>query len=128
MPLPGLLASSTIVSTSDVGRLSTTYHPRSSSTSAAPDRPAPDIPVIKTMSAIPEMYGTGRAGSAFGGPQIEQARDGGRVHVLLRPGEEAGGRGGFFHALDEQAVGREGVDVAAERTVDEADEHVLVDL
>ena len=51
MSLPGLLASSTIVSTSDVGRLSTTYQPRSSSTAAAPERPAPDKPVISTMSA-----------------------------------------------------------------------------
>jgi len=49
--LPGLLASSTIVSTSDVGRLSTTYQPRSSSTAAAAERPAPDNPVIRTMSA-----------------------------------------------------------------------------
>ncbi len=34
---------------SDVGRLSTTNHPRSSSTSATPDRPAPESPVIRTI-------------------------------------------------------------------------------
>ena len=51
MSLPGLLANSTIVSTNEVGRLSITYQPRSSSTAAAPERPAPDNPVIRTMSA-----------------------------------------------------------------------------
>ena len=41
MSLLGFAASSTIVPISAVGRLSTTNHPRSSSTSATPDRPAP---------------------------------------------------------------------------------------
>ena len=41
---PGAPASSTIFSTSDVGRLSTTYQPRSSSTSAAAGPPRPGHP------------------------------------------------------------------------------------
>jgi hypothetical protein len=52
MPEPGALASSTIFSTNEVGRLSTTYHPRSSSTAAAVERPAPDAPVITSTSVI----------------------------------------------------------------------------
>ena len=53
MALPGTLASSTMVRTSEVGRLSTTYQPWSSRSAAALVRPAPDRPVITTMSAIP---------------------------------------------------------------------------
>src|SRR6187431_3106779 len=56
MSLLGFAASSTIVPMSAVGRLSTTNQPRSSSTSATPDRPAPDKPVIKTTSATGEPY------------------------------------------------------------------------
>ncbi len=40
-----------MVGTKEVGKLSTTYHPMSSSTPAAPDRPAPESPVITTISA-----------------------------------------------------------------------------
>ncbi len=56
MPAPGTLASSTIVRTSDVGRLSTTYQPWSSRSAAALVRPAPDSPVITTMSATGPAY------------------------------------------------------------------------
>ena len=56
MSLPGLAARSTIVPTRAVGRLSTTYHPRSSRTSAAADRPAPDRPVIRAISATSRSY------------------------------------------------------------------------
>ena len=52
---------------------------------------------------------------------------GGRL-VLGGPGEEAGRRGGLLHAGDEQAGGAIGVHVAAERAVDERDEHVLLHL
>ena len=65
MPLPGIEASSTTFSTSDAGRLSTAYQPRSSSTSAAAERPAPDMPVISTISAT-----TGEASH----PAVRRAR------------------------------------------------------
>src|SRR5579863_411778 len=47
-----LAARSTIVGSRPGGRLSTTNQPRSSSDLAAVDRPAPDRPVMMTMSAI----------------------------------------------------------------------------
>src|SRR5436305_10050408 len=46
-----LAARSTMVGSSPGGRLSTTNQPRSSSDLAAVDRPAPDRPVMTTMSA-----------------------------------------------------------------------------
>ena len=45
-----LAARSTMVGSRVGGRLSTTYQPRSSSDLAAVDRPAPDSPVMITMS------------------------------------------------------------------------------
>ena len=46
-------ARSSIVGSSAGGRLSTTNQPRSSSDLAAVDRPAPDMPVMMTMSGAP---------------------------------------------------------------------------
>src|SRR5277367_3907734 len=47
-----LVARSTMVGSRVGGRLSTTYQPRSSSALAAVDRPAPDSPVMITMSVL----------------------------------------------------------------------------
>ena len=49
---PGAVASSATLPISEVGRLSTTNQPRSSRTPAAVERPAPDMPVIRTKSVI----------------------------------------------------------------------------
>ena len=79
MPLPGIEASSTIFSTSEDGRLSTTYHPRSSSTSAVADRPAPDIRDEDDLRHWAE-----RLVDVELAPEVEQARNGRRLAVLRR--------------------------------------------
>ena len=50
---PGAVASSATLPMREVGRLSMTNQPRSSSTPAAVERPAPDIPVMTTKSVTP---------------------------------------------------------------------------
>ena len=132
MSLPGLAARSTIVLISAVGRLSTTYQPRSSSTSAAPDRPAPDNPVISTISATPPTVTSRRCVrhdyGLFPEAEVEQPRERRCCRVLRCPGEESGRRRRFDHAFDDEPVLGERVDVARQRTVDEPDEHVEFDL
>lgn len=48
--LPALVIMSTSGTSSFGGRLSTTYHPMSSTQSAAWERPAPDMPVMSRTS------------------------------------------------------------------------------
>src|SRR5690242_21716422 len=82
-------ARSTIVGSSPGGRLSTTNQPRSSRDLAAVDRPAPDRPVMMTMSAMssaalivfPRLVGA------------ECGRDGGG-----QPGADAGHGGDLLRA------------------------------
>src|SRR6201986_4987478 len=68
-------ARSTMVGSRPGGRLSTTNQPRSSSDLAAVDRPAPDMPVMMTMSAgssavlILLSYVVGAQGDRDGGGQ-----------------------------------------------------------
>src|SRR5690348_2831943 len=83
-----LAARSTMVGSRPGGRLSTTNQPRSSSDLAAVDRPAPDRPVMMTMSAmssavlivLPRLVG---AYGLTGGPG-----------VVVPPGQHRRDRGG----------------------------------
>ena len=56
------------------GRLSTTYHPRSSSALAAVERPAPDIPVTISNSAVGGFTGSRVEGVASGGGLLMWSR------------------------------------------------------
>ena len=60
--------------------------------------------------------------------QVEQPGHGRRFGVLRGEGEEAGRRRWFDHPLDVQPALGQGVDVARQRTVDEADVHAELDL
>src|SRR5271166_1332161 len=84
-----LAARSTMVGSRPGGRLSTTNQPRSSSDLAAVDRPAPDIPVMTTMSAGRQPFSCvlSRLIGTQGG------RDGGG-----EPGADARYRRDLFHA------------------------------
>src|ERR1700760_4259378 len=81
-----LAARSTIVGSRPGGRLSTTNQPRSSSDLAAVDRPAPDRPVMMTMSAMssavlmtfPPKGGRGGLGGAGARGGAGGRRGGGR--------------------------------------------------
>ena len=118
------------------GRLSTTNQPRSSRLSAACERPAPDSPVITRMSRHP--LGCSGHPTADGetfrrssrAAEEQQPRDrGGRRRTRAARARKPGGGAGSSMPLD--AGGRGAamrVDVAAERPVDERDEHALLDL
>ena len=80
-----------------------TNQPRSSSASAACERPAPDNPVMITNSLM--------VGSGLLAVEEEEAGDGGRRLVLCRTGEEAWWRGRLLHAAQHQSGGGERVDV-----------------
>src|SRR5436305_7954703 len=128
---PGARTSSATLPMRAGGRLSMTNQPRSSNVLAAFDRPAPDNPVMSRSSVIagprlrllvsltPPM--TGANDTRTDCPNEQQPRDGCGLLVLLGSGQEAGRRGGLFHALDEQAGGGHGVDVARQGAVDERD-------
>src|SRR5579862_5844511 len=91
-----LTARSTMVGSRVGGRLSTTYQPRSSSALAAVDRPAPDSPVMITMSVLPSavsmlvLYvigaqGRGNRGRELGADawHVVERAGGGRLAPLL---------------------------------------------
>ncbi len=71
-------------------------------------------------------------GSRDSGPldctQIQQTRNRRGSFVLGRSSEKARGRRGFEHSFEKQTVVDQGVDIAAEGTVDEGDEDILFHL
>src|SRR5579859_8266550 len=107
-----LAARSTIVGSRPGGRLSTTNQPRSSSDLAAVDRPAPDRPVMTTMSAIsaaaiafPRLIATecGRDGGGQPGADARHGRD--LLHA--RRGELADRAEVLDQRSEERRVGKE---------------------
>ena len=125
--------------TSEVGRLSTTYQPRSSRTAAALERPAPDRPGDHhdVGHPRPASRATPSRRRSEGPVRRRLARlrrseqRGGCVaapaYSRRRARKPAGGAGSSIRSM-QQAVGGQRVHVAAERAVDEGDEHVLLDL
>ena len=87
---PGARTSSTTFGMSSVGRLSMTNQPRSSRSSAACERPAPDKPG--------DDHELAHAVACFSQWRKQEARDGGRRFVLCRTGQEPGWRGRLVHA------------------------------
>src|SRR6478672_9518227 len=122
---PGACASSSTLDINDVGRLSITNQPRSSSTSATEERPAPDSPVMTTKSVTPTSV---RVASGLLGDQHEESRDRCGRSILQCLREEAGWRGRLEHAPQDQTGVDQRVHVATEWSVDERNEHVLLDL
>ena len=111
---------------SEVGRLSTTYQPRSSSTAAAADRPAPDKPGdqddVGHRLRIYRRVARAADGDTAGAGSSPPAR------TPVRGARNPAGGAGSIHPLEHQTVVGEGVEVARQRSMDEADVHALLDL
>ena len=133
MALPGTLARSTMVRTRDVGRLSTTYQPWSSRSAAALVRPAPDRPVIITMSAMRPAYR-----GVLPGGRTSQAclwrRSSSRRGMLAASGysgaraRKPAGGGGSSMWTTTRPWAASALTYRLERPVDEGDEDVLLHL
>ena len=87
-------ASSATFGTSSEGRLSMTNQPRSSNTSATPDRPAPDSPVISTTSATRPPYRSTPTPSAIArqSPSSHRAMSEPTAYGVLRSSQPATNR------------------------------------
>ena len=117
---PGARTSSTTFGMSSVGRLSMTNQPRSSRSSAAWERPAPDNPVMITNSLM-----------AVGCFSQRRKRRRGMVaaasYSAARARKPGGGAGSSMRLQRQPGVG-ERVHVPGQRPVDEGDEHALLHL